>query len=110
MIKIRKETKVNKNWKEILTETKSQLKGLLNENSSQEQINAITSLDKQLDSLNEVYDQKEKEVNSLKDNLIDMVKNTSFKVDNSSNSDIIDQNPKSMDEILMEELKKFNAK
>ena len=101
---------MNKNWKEILTETKSQLKGLLNENSSQEQINAITSLDKQLDSLNEVYDQKEKEVNSLKDNLIDMVKNTSFKVDNSSNSDIIDQNPKSMDEILNDELVKITAK
>ena len=101
---------MSKNWKEILVETKNQLKGLLNENSSQEQINAISSLDKQLDSLNEVYDQKEKEVNSLKDNLIDMVKNTSFKVDNSSNSDPMDQNQKSMDEILIEELNKFNAK
>ena len=101
---------MTKNWKEILTETKSQLKGLLTENSSQEQINAITSLDKQLDALNEVYDQKEKENNSLKDNLIDMVKNTSFKVDNSSNSEFIDQNPKSMDDILVEELSKFNAK
>ena len=101
---------MSKNWKEILTETKSQLKGLLNEQSSQEQINAITSLDKQLDFLNEVYDQKEKEVNSLKDNLIDMVKNTSFKVDNSSNSEFVDPNPKSMDDILLEELNKFNAK
>ena len=101
---------MSKSWKEILTETKSQLKGLLNEQSSQEQINAISSLDKQLDSLNEVYDQKEKEVNSLKDNLIDMVKNTSFKVDNSSNDDIVDPNPKSMDEILSEELNKITAR
>lgn len=101
---------MNKPWKDILTETKSQLKGLLNEQSSQEQINAITSLDKCLDSLNEVYNQKEQEVNSLKDNLIDMVKNTSFKVDNSSNDDIVDQNPKSMDEILKEELEKIAKK
>lgn len=98
---------MNKPWKDILTETKSQLKALLNDKSSQEQITAITSLDKCLDNLNEVYNQKEEEVNSLKDNLIDMVKNTSFKVDNSSSDDIIDQNPKSMDEILNEELKKI---
>ena len=98
---------MNKPWKDILTETKSQLKALLNDKSSQEQITAITSLDKCLDNLNEVYNQKEEEVNSLKDNLIDMVKNTSFKVDNSSNDDITDQNPKSMDEILNEELKKI---
>lgn len=101
---------MNKPWKDILTETKSQLKALLNDKSSQEQITAITSLDKCLDSLNEVYNQKEQEVNSLKDNLIDMVKNTSFKVDNSSNDDIVDQNPKSMDEILDEELKKIAKK
>lgn len=101
---------MNKPWKDILTETKSQLKALLNDKSSQEQISAITSLDKCLDNLNEVYNQKEEEVNSLKDNLIDMVKNTSFKVDNSSSDDIVDQNPKSMDEILKEELKKIAKK
>ena len=101
---------MNKPWKDILTETKSQLKALLNDKSSQEQITAITSLDKYLDNLNEVYNQKEEEVNSLKDNLIDMVKNTSFKVDNSSSDDIIDQNPKSMDEILKEELEKIAKK
>ena len=101
---------MNKPWKDILTETKSQLKALLNDKSSQEQITAITSLDKCLDNLNEVYNQKEEEVNSLKDNLIDMVKNTSFKVDNSSNDDITDQNQKSMDEILKEELEKIAKK
>lgn len=101
---------MNKPWKDILTETKSQLKALLNDKSSQEQISAITSLDKCLDNLNEVYNQKEEEVNSLKDNLIDMVKNTSFKVENSSNDDIVDQNQKSMDEILDEELKKIAKK
>ena len=101
---------MNKPWKDILTETKSQLNALLNDKSSQEQITAITSLDKCLDNLNEVYNQKEEEVNSLKDNLIDMVKNTSFKVDNSSNDDIVDQNQKSMDEILDEELKKIAKK
>ncbi len=97
-------------FKKVLSETKTQLKAMITKESSQEQINAITSLDKQLDSLNEAFKTKEEEVNSLKDNLIDMVKNTSFKVDGSKADDDIDGNQKSMEEIMQEELNKITAK
>ena len=102
---------MNQDFKKVLEETKLQLKGMLNKDSSQEQINAITALDKNLDSLNEAYDQKTQENESLKDNLIESVKNTGFKVGGSQKDDSgIDQNPQSMDEILNEELDKITAK
>lgn len=98
-------------FKKTLGETKSQLKGMLTKDSSQEQINAITELDKKLDSLMEAYDLKTQENESLKDNLIEAVKNTGFKVNGSQQDDSgIDQNQKSIDEILADELNKFNAK
>ena len=98
-------------FKKVLGETKSLLKGMLNKESSQEQIDAITSLDKKLDTLNEAYSKKDEENNSLKDKLIDMVKNTSFKVDGASSDETdIGGNQKSMDEIMAEELNKITAK
>ena len=97
-------------FKKVLSETKTQLKAMLTKESSQEQINAITSLDKQLDSLNEAFKTKEEELNSLKDSLIEQVKNTSFKVDGSQADDSMDGNQKSMDEIMQEELEKIIAK
>ncbi len=97
-------------FKKVLSKTKTQLKAMITKESSQEQINAITSVDKVLDSLNEAYQGKEEEVNSLKDNLIDMVKNTGFKVDGSKGDEDIDGNQKSMEEIMQEELNKITAK
>lgn len=98
-------------FKKLLGETKSQLKGMLTKESTQEQINAITEMDKKLDSLAEAYDQKTQENESLKDNLIEAVKNTGFKVNGSHEDDSgIDQNQKSMDEILADELNKITAK
>ena len=101
---------MSKDWKTLLSETKTQLKELLDKNPSQEQINAITSLDKSLDVLNEQYNEKVDEVNSLKDTLIESVKSTGFKVASSQNDDSgIEQNQKSMDEIMSEELDKILA-
>ena len=98
-------------FRKLLSETKAQLKGMLDNNPSQEQINAIAELDKKLDSLNEVFEGKDKEINSLKDNLIEQVKNTGFKVNGSEHDDSgVDQNQKSMDEIMAEELDKITAK
>ena len=96
-------------FKSILGETKSQLKGMLTKESSQEQIALITELDKKLDSLNEAFDSKNQELESMKDNLIEAVKSTGFKVNNSQ-QDEIEQNPRSMDDILNEELSKITAK
>lgn len=95
----------------VLSETKTQLKNLITKESSQDDINRITSIDKQLDELQEAFTEKSKENDSLKDDLIASVKSTGFKVNNSSNEkDDIDGNQKSMDEILNEELNKVIAK
>ena len=98
-------------FKQLLSETKTQLKGMLTSESSQEQIKAISEIDKHLDSLSEAYETKEKEVSSLKDDLIASVKSTGFKVNGSQDDDSgVDQNQKSMDDIMAEELEKIVAK
>lgn len=98
-------------FKQLLGETKTQLKGMLTKDSSQEQIKVISELDKKLDSLSEAYETKEKEISSLKDDLIESVKSTGFKVNGSQNDDSgVDQNQKSMEDIMTEELEKIVAK
>ena len=98
------------NFTKILGETKSQLKGMLTKDSSPEQIAAISELDKKLDSLNEACTQKSQEAESLKDNLIEAVKGTGFKVPNSEQDDSgVGPNQKPMDDILKEELDKVIA-
>ena len=93
-----------------LTETKDQLKGMITKDSSQEEIKAITELDKKLDSLNQAYQDKEKENNSLKDDLIASVKNTGFKVNGSQQDDSgATETEKSMDDVLQDELDKIIA-
>lgn len=94
----------------VLSETKIQLKEMLTKESSQDEINRITEIDKKLDSLNEAFTEKTQENESLKDTLIESVKNTGFKVSPFQNNDDIDQNQKSMDEIMDEELQKVIAK
>ena len=94
----------------ILAETKGQLKGMITKESSQEQIKVITELDKNLDSLNEAFQDKVKENDSLKDDLIASVKGTGFKVNGSSNDDSgATETQKSMEEIMEEELDKIVA-
>lgn len=100
-----------KDFEKLMSETKTQLKGMLDSNPSQEQIKVITELDSKLDSINEAFKGKEEEVNSLKDNLIEAVKKTGFKVNGSEHDDSgVDQNQKSMDEVMAEELDKIIAK
>ena len=95
----------------VLSETKTQLKEMLSKDSSKEDIEKITQLDKNLDSLNEAYDIKSQENDSLKDTLIESVKNTGFKVNGSQSDDSgVDQNQKSMEDIMDEELEKIVAK
>ena len=97
-------------FKKVLAETKARLKNLITKETKQEDITAISDIDKQLDSLDEAFTEKEKENESLKDNLIASIKSTGFKVNGSSqeNQDI-DGNEKSMDEIISEELNKVLA-
>ena len=98
-------------FKKVLSETKTQLKEMLTKESSQEDIERITALDKKLDSLQEEYDKKSQENESLKDTLIESVKGTGFKVKGSQSDDSgVDGDQKSMDDIMNEELEKIVAK
>lgn len=98
-------------FKTLMGETKTNLKNLITKETSQEDIKKISDIDKALDNLSEAFAQKEQENDSLKDDLIASVKSTGFKVTNSLKDDSgIDQDQKSMDEILTEELSKISAK
>ena len=98
-------------FKKILSETKTQLKGLINKDSSQDFIKVITAIDKNLDSMNDSFTAKTEENESLKNDLIESIKNTGFKVNGSQEDDSgVDGNPKSMDDIMKEELDKITAK
>ena len=98
-------------FKKVLVETKDQLKGLLNKDSSPELIKLVSAIDKNLDALDESFTEKTQENESLKNDLIESIKATGFKVSGSQNDDSgIDETPKSMDDILVEELEKITAK
>ena len=95
----------------ILSETKTQLKGMITKDSSQEQIKVISEVDKNLDSLSKAFQDKEQEISSLKDDLIASVKSTGFKVNGTPSDDSgANETEKSMDEIMQEELDKIVAK
>ena len=100
-----------KDFVKLLSETKTQLNGMLSKESSKEQIELVAELNKKLDSINEVFTEKVQENESLKETIIDQVKNTGFKPNSSQHDDSgVDQNQKSMDEIMNEELEKVIAK
>ena len=98
-----------KEFEKLLSEIKAQLKASLTNESSQDDIQRISNIDKSLDLLSESYKDKEKEVMTYKDMVIDQVKSTGFKVDGTSN-DIGTKETKSLDEVMAEELSKFEAK
>ena len=100
-----------KDFKTILTETKSQLNGMLSKESTKEQIELVANINKQLDGLQEVFTEKVQENESLKETIINQVKNTGFAPNGNQHDDSgVDQNQKSMDEIMEEELSKIIAK
>ena len=90
-----------KTYKEIANDIKSSLKNMLTADNT----DAITSLDKQIDELIEQHKAQENEIAEVKDKLIDVVKNTSFKT--ASKDAEIGAQDKSLDEILTEELNKI---
>lgn len=98
-----------KKFEEILSEIKAQLKASLTTESSQEDIKRVSELDKSLDLLSESYQDKEKEVATYKDMVIDQVKSTGFKMGKTEN-DIGTDEVKSLDEVMAEELAKIEAK
>ena len=99
---------MSKKFNELLSEIKAQLKDSLTSESSQEEIQRITNLDKSLDLLSESYQEKEKEVATYKDMVIDQVKSTGFKADSTDETGA--SQVKSVDEALMEVIQSIEAK
>lgn len=99
---------MSKKFNELLSEIKAQLKDSLTSESSQEEIQRISQLDKSLDLLSESYQEKEKEVATYKDMVIDQVKSTGFKADSTDETGA--SQIKSLDEALEEALMKIEAK
>lgn len=99
---------MSKKFNELLSEIKAQLKDSLTSESSQEEIQRITNLDKSLDLLSESYQEKEKEVATYKDMVIDQVKSTGFKADSTDETGASEV--KSVDDALMEAIQSFEAK
>lgn len=84
-----------------LAEIKGQLKSMLKEDSSKEDIERIAELDKQLDSLSETHKGLVDENTELKGMVINQVKSTGFKVEKQED-DIGVSETKSLDDILLE--------
>ena len=99
---------MSKKFNELLSEIKAQLKDSLTSESSQEEIQRITNLDKSLDLLSESYQEKEKEVATYKDMVIDQVKSTGFKADSTDETGASEV--RSVDDALMEALQSIEAK
>ena len=99
---------MSKKFNELLAEIKGQLKDSLTSESSQEEIQRISQLDKSLDLLSESYQEKEKEVATYKDMVIDQVKSTGFKADSTDDTGV--NEVKSLDEALAEALQSIEAK
>lgn len=97
-------------YEELMSKTKAQLKDLITKESSQEEINRITSIDKTLDELQAENERLIAENSSLKDSLIESVKNTGFKVSGKESDDIgLQEETKSLDDVMAEELAKIQA-
>ena len=81
---------------------KKQLEGMLTADNT----DTITNLVKGLDEIKELYEAQEKEVGALKDKLVDIVKNTTFKTEPKS----IEDEEKSLDDIMGDKLNEILAK
>lgn len=97
-----------KKFSELLNETKVQLKALLTADSSKEEIEKITALDKALDDLNLSHEETEKDVATYKEMVINQVKNTGFKGPAKDDTGADTEKTPSLEEVLDSELKKLN--
>ena len=99
---------MNKDWKKLLSETKTQLKASITTESSKEQVDNVALSDSKIDEMNKAFEELTKEYEALKDSYIEQVKNTGFK--GSENDNDISGETKSLDEIMSEELQKITHK
>ena len=94
------------NFNDIINNMKSGLKDLITPESSKEYIEKIRSLDKSLDEVVGAHENTTKELQEIKDLYIKGVKEFGFK--NPSNDNPTEEKkPKSLDEIMNDNLEKF---
>ena len=86
------------------------IKQILKDSLNDQNLDLITKLDKEIDNLSQTHEETEKELSSVKDKLIDVVKNTSFKDENGPKlpQDNTDE-AMSVDEALEASLKEIEA-
>ena len=95
-------------FNDFMAETKSLLKDLITKESSKEDIERISNIDKSLDSLAQEYLNKETELNEMKELVVDQVKNTGFKVNGNQVDDSgVSETPKDFDSVLKESIDKI---
>lgn len=94
----------------LLSETKTQINGLMTKDSPKEVIDTIAKVNQQLETIKESFTKQTEEIQSLKETIIEQVKSTGFQPSSSKDDSGVDQNQKSMDEIMQDELDKITAK
>ena len=95
-------------FNDFMAETKSLLKDLITKESSKEEIERISNIDKSLDSLAQEYLSKETELKEMKELVVDQVKNTGFKVNGNQVDDSgVSETPKDFDSVLKESIDKI---
>lgn len=90
---------------DLVAQIKGQLKESITTELTPEEINKVALIDKSLDDLTEQVSKLQKDYDDLKDTYIEQVKNTGFKPTGSTDDDIGLGETKTIDEILVDELK-----
>lgn len=93
-------------FEETISKLKSDLKGLLNENSTTEFIEKVSSLDKQIDEAVSAHERTAKELQDTKGVLVNYVKETGFAKPTSDDPTKV-ESPKSLDDIMKESLEEI---
>lgn len=94
------------NFEKLMAETKGLLKDLLKSDSSKEDIEKVTAIDKSLDSLTEENNKQETELKDYKEMLLNQVKNTGFSVNGKQPDDSGVSETKDLDSVINESLNK----
>lgn len=101
---------MSKKLEEIVQGIKNTLKNSITKESSKEQIEFASNMDKNLDLILEEDKKQDNEITGLKDKLVEVVKGTSFKMKNDEDDDPVEGDTKSLDDILKEKLNEIEDK
>lgn len=101
---------MEKTYQTTLNKIKETLKGLIKADSTTQEIETITALDKDLDELSKTHEETQQEAMAVKDKLVELVKTTSFKSSDVENNSIGEQETHSLDDVLADELNKIGKR